>query len=44
MAWRQFGYTPEKAQVLYEKHLGILDALAANNWRLRARRELLHAV
>ncbi|ORJ51830.1 hypothetical protein B2M27_03200 [Kluyvera intermedia] len=31
MAWKQFGYTPEKTQVLYEEHLGILDALAAKN-------------
>lgn len=31
LAWKQFGYTPEKTQVLHEEHLGILDALAAKN-------------
>lgn len=31
LAWKQFGYTPEKTQVLHEEHLAILDALAAKN-------------
>ncbi|WP_312384320.1 FadR/GntR family transcriptional regulator [Atlantibacter subterraneus] len=31
LAWRQFGYTPEKTDILHEEHLAILDALAAKN-------------
>lgn len=31
LAWKQYGYTPEKTEVLHEEHLGILDALAAKN-------------
>ncbi len=31
LAWRQYGFTPERTQVLHEEHLEILDALAAKN-------------
>lgn len=31
LAWRQYGYTPERSEVLHEEHVQILDALASRN-------------